>query len=154
MQQRYEFRGICFRIEHQQSTQLCVAILLDDVDDVVLVNELPDRIAERECPHAAVVQRHLLSLQPVERLLAGTVRAAHGQDGGLIELRITNLGLGHQRSRGFPLHQQPIDDLLILVGILGVATVLGMPGATREVRPLGMRPGNVRYGMPSPSTSR
>ena len=47
-------------VEHQQAAQLRIAVLLDDEVDVVLVEELPHLVAEREAAHA-----HELWMSPV-----------------------------------------------------------------------------------------
>ena len=53
-------------------------------------------------------------------------------------------GLGHQRGGGFPLADQPVDDFLVLLGILGIVAVLVVSGTAHKVRSLaadaGIRP--------------
>ena len=60
-----------------------IAILLDDVDDIVLLYKLFDGISERKRFDAAVVQADVLRLETVERFDAGTIAAAERQDGCL-----------------------------------------------------------------------
>ena len=47
--------------------------------------------------------------------------------------RAADHGLGHELRRGLPLLREPIDDLLVLGGVLGVAAVLVVAGAAHEV---------------------
>ena len=56
------------RFGHQQRLQLRVAVLLDDEHMLVLLEELPHLLAERERADAAVVGVDALGRQPVERL--------------------------------------------------------------------------------------
>ena len=65
-----------------------------------------------------------------------------------------NLG-GRDGGSGKPeLARQPVDDLLIRVGILGVRAVLVVTRAAHEYAPWALIPGSERAAMPSPSASR
>ena len=48
VQHRNQLGRVGLAIEHQQCAQLRVTVLLDDVDNVMLLDEFPHRIAERE----------------------------------------------------------------------------------------------------------
>ena len=92
-----------------------IPILLDYVNDVMFFNEFTHCLRKRECSDPAIVEADILRLQAVQRFLAGTIAAAHGQDRRLVERREADIGFGHQGTRGLPLHEQPVKPLLVLV---------------------------------------
>src|ERR1044071_5307762 len=99
-------------LERDQAAELRIAVLLDDEDAIMLLEELHDLLAERERADAAVVDVDPLVGQLVEPLVDAGTAAAEGHDAPIRRLpRLADHGLGHQlRGRG-PLRAQPVDYL-------------------------------------------
>ena len=147
MQQRYQLVRVHAEIENQQGAQLRVTILFDNVDDFVLVDELLDRLTEWKRLYTAVIQTDVPLAEPGERFPAGTVAAANRENGGIVEFRVRDFRLRYELASCLPLHQQPVDDFLVIRRVLGIRAVLRVARAAREVRSLGVRPRQrpVRY---------
>ncbi len=115
MQQRYQLFLICIDIIDQQGAKLRIAILFDHVNDLMLRDKISHRIGKRECLHAAIIEADILRFETIQCFFAGAVTTAKRQDCRCIEFRITNLRLGHQGARRFPLDQQAIQHFLVFV---------------------------------------
>ena len=139
MQQGNQLFRICLSVEYQQGSQLCVAVLLHNVNDIVLLDEFPRGLVDWECFDAAIIQIDILLFETIERLSTSRVATANRQNGSLVGLRIFDIGRGKHVSRCFPLDQQAIHNVLIFVRVLGVGAKLRMARSACEIRTLRMR---------------
>ena len=113
MQERYKFRLICVDIINEQSAQLRISVLFDDVDRIVLFDEVSYFIAKWKRLETTIVDTHTLALQAIECFFTCAVAASKRKQCCRIEFRIANIGLRQYRPGSFPLYQQPVDDILI-----------------------------------------
>ncbi len=85
VQQRNQLILICIDIVNQQRAKLRVAILLDNIDNVVIINKIAYGVRKRKGLDAAVVETDIPGLKAVKRFLACAVATAKRQNGCLIE---------------------------------------------------------------------
>ena len=100
----------------------------------MLVDKVLDVIVERECLDATIVQTDVFFFQSEQCLFDCSVTTTDRQDCRVMELRVLDRRTGYHAARSLPLHEKPIDDLLILCGVLRIGTVLIVPRPTREIR--------------------
>src|SRR5690606_20421136 len=83
---------------------------------------------------AAIVDVNALLREPVDRFADRRIARADRDDAPAVARRVlANHCPGNELGRRAPLAEQPVDDLLILACILGVAAVLVVPGAAHEI---------------------
>ena len=109
------------RLEREQALQLRIPILLDHEDPLVLVEKF-GHLAERKRLDAHVSSggyscsfRTIERLRPLRRRSCRRDTMPHS-----VELALLDDGFRNQRSSRLPLAQQPVDDLLVLLGVFGV----------------------------------
>src|SRR4051794_27535633 len=135
------------KLDREQALELRVAILLDDENPLVLLNELGHLVSERVGAYAAVVDVDAARGEPVERLADRAVGAADADESPLHRFgRAPDDGLRNELCRGAPFSRQPIDDLLVLGRVFGIEPELVVARAAHEVRALRMHAGQSSIG--------
>ncbi len=145
MQDRAELVFLHGGFQRQQAAQLRVAVLFDDEQQRMRGEKFLDLLAEGKCPDTHVVQGHAFGFENVQRLAHRAVAAADGNDRRLVARGFDDR-LRHQRLRALELALQAIEHDLVVVRVLGVAAVLVVTGAAREIRALRMHAGQRAVG--------
>src|SRR5215469_1085191 len=120
-------------VELEQAEHLGVAVLLDDVDGVVLLDEVVHLAGEGVGANAQVVGLDpVLVAQLVAALDESPVRGAVADDA---DLRFSGVDFRarHEGARGFELAVQPLHVVLEVIGALAVLGPLVVSAAAREV---------------------
>ena len=122
----------------QDSVELSVAVLLDDVDAIVALDERRDFGRERQRAHAHVVDLDSGVAQEIARLDDGVMRRAVREDRELASLALLDDRRRHDGSRRIVLANEAIEIALPDLGHLRVARLLVVAGAAREEAGAGM----------------
>src|SRR5579862_4265541 len=101
------------------------------------LQEALDLLTERKAAHAHIVDLNALFGEPRARLAYRSIAAAERDDRGVDPRLLLDHRGRHHSCRRKPLFPQPVNDNLVLLGIFGVAAVLIVSRATREVGALG-----------------
>jgi len=64
VQQRYQLGRVRIDIKHQHRSQLCIPVLFDNVDNIVLLDELSNGFAKRKGAYAAIIEIDLFQKTP------------------------------------------------------------------------------------------
>src|SRR5262245_15696069 len=135
VQDAADLLGRLGQLHAEHAGHLRVAVLLDDVHAVVLREEVANRVAERERAQAQVVELDALVAQRRARLLDRPVRRAEREEADLRRLLRGREDRRRDRAADrLPLLGQAVEVLLVGDVVLGVARLLVVAGAAREVR--------------------
>ena len=138
MQHRNQLTLVYVQFHRQQGLQLCVPVLFYDKDSFMGVDKFLNAVGEGKRPDAHIIQR-LISV--FENFLHGSVAAAQCDDGGFGARLGLRQWFGHKFFRGFPFSPQAVEHLLVLLWILGIASVLVVAGTPGEETAARMNPG-------------
>jgi hypothetical protein len=133
VKQRSQLRFLHRCFQSQQAAELRVAVLLDHEQHAMVRKEALNVFREGKPAYTHVVHADAMRLQNIDGLANRPIAAPKRNDGHIAAGCRIDHGAWHQLPGRVPLLQEPVDDELVVRRVLGVGTVLVVPGPAREI---------------------
>src|SRR5579883_1502191 len=129
MQDRADLHSQVRYFQTDEIPQLSIAILLDDVDMVMLLDKFTQILGEGDCLDAHVACRFVGGFELVARLGYSKMRRAYCYDADFGILVYINVRLWHILASGLEFLVQPVHQVLVIFRPFGISGFFIVPAA-------------------------